>query len=432
MKICAIILSAGRSKRFNSTLPKYLHTVAGQPIINYNIDALKKIKNLSKIEIISNKESKKTFQNLGINAFIQNPVNGTGGAIQQFFNSLKIKYDYYLIVLSDTPIFESKTINQFVNQGIKTKIDLSVLSQKLTNPKGYGRVITDNGKLISIIEENDCNSIESKINLVNTGIFLLSKKSISKINLIKKNKNKKEYYITDLIELCHKSNLKINTFKNRGLSIQGINTKLELQNIENSFQLYLKEKLTQQGVRFIQPETVYIENNVKISRGAIIEPNVVIKKNVNIGKETVVKSFSYLEDCSLGNNCQIGPFARIRPESKISNNAKIGNFVEIKKANLSEGVKVNHLSYIGDTHIGKNSNIGAGTITCNYDGKNKLSCKIGNDCFIGSNTSIIAPVKIGNKAYVAAGSTITKNILNDQFSISRAKQKNLRKFKISK
>ena len=263
--------------------------------------------------------------------------------------------------------------------------------------------------------------------MINTGIFFLSKKAISKINLVKKNSKKKEFYITDLIEICHQNKLKIDTYQNHSLPIQGINTSLELQNLEIFYQNILKQKLIDGGVRIIHPESVYIENNVKISAGVTIEPNVVLKRNVNIGRDSIIKSFSYIEDCRIGDNCQIGPFARIRPETKISNKVKIGNFVEIKKSSISEGVKINHLSYIGDTNIGKNTNIGAGTITCNYDGKNKLSCKIGNNCFIGSNTSIVAPVKIGDGAYVAAGSVITKNVKNNQFSISRSKQKIMKK-----
>ena len=171
---------------------------------------------------------------------------------------------------------------------------------------------------------------------------------------------------------------------------------------------------------------MYIEKEVSIEKGVVIEPNVVIRRGVKIKKDTIVKSFSYLEDCRIGKNCSIGPFARVRPSSDLQDQIKIGNFVEIKKSKLSTGVKINHLSYIGDTVVGKNSNIGAGTITCNYDGRNKLSCLIGDNCFIGSNSSIIAPVKIGSSAYVAAGSVITKNISKGYFAISRPKQKNIK------
>ena len=425
MKICAIILSAGKSKRFKSSTPKFMHNLSGLPIVDYNINLLKKIKKISKLEIISSQENLKYFQDKGYSPFKQIPVDGTGGALRQFYKKNN-KYDYYLIMLSDTPVFDHKIISNFLNKAVKTKSDISVLSQNISNPKGYGRLILNNKKLIKIIEENDCDNIQKKINLINTGIFMISKRAISNINLIKKNPIKKEYYITDLIDICNDKKLNLTTHVNSSFPIQGINDLKELNDLEILSQNYIKNKLMESGVRIYQPETVYIENGVNIGKGVIIEPNVIIRRGVLIKENTIVKSFSYLEDCRIGKNCSIGPFARIRPSSDLQDQVKIGNFVEIKKSKLSSGVKVNHLSYIGDTEVGKNSNIGAGTITCNYDGKNKLSCLIGDDCFIGSNSSIIAPVKIGKSAYVAAGSVITKNISKGYFAISRAKQKNIK------
>ena len=425
MKICAIILSAGKSRRFKSSMPKFIHNLCGQPIIDYNINLIKKINKIEKFEIITNKENSKYFHNRGYSPFIQNPINGTGGAIKQFYKRHK-KYDYYLVMLSDTPVFDYKIINNFLNQSLKKNSDISVLSQNILNPKGYGRLIFNKKKLIKIIEENECDSLQKKINLINTGIFLISKKAMDNIGLLKKNSSKKEYYITDLINICNIKNLNLTTFVNTGLPIKGINNLKELNDLEILSQNFIKNKLMESGVRIYQPETVYIENDVSIEGGVIVEPNVIIRKGVKIKKDTIIKSFSYLEDCKIGKNCSIGPFARVRPSSDLQDQVKIGNFVEIKKSKLSTGVKANHLAYIGDTEVGKNTNIGAGTITCNYNGKSKLSCKIGDECFIGSNSSIIAPVKIGNHAYVAAGSVITKDISKGQFAISRAKQKNIK------
>ncbi len=425
MKICAIILSAGKSRRFKSSIPKFIHNLSGQPIIDYNINLIKKINKIEKFEIITNKENSKYFHNRGYSPFIQNPINGTGGAIKQFYKRHK-KYDYYLVMLSDTPVFDYKIINNFLNQSLKKNSDISVLSQNILNPKGYGRLIFNKKKLIKIIEENECDSLQKKINLINTGIFLISKKAMDNIGLLKKNSSKKEYYITDLINICNKKNLNLTTFVNTGLPIKGINNLKELNDLEILSQNFIKNKLMESGVRIYQPETVYIENDVSIEGGVIVEPNVIIRKGVKIKKDTIIKSFSYLEDCKIGKNCSIGPFARVRPSSDLQDQVKIGNFVEIKKSKLSKGVKANHLAYIGDTEVGKNTNIGAGTITCNYNGKSKLSCKIGDECFIGSNSSIIAPVKIGNHAYVAAGSVITKDISRGQLAISRAKQKNIK------
>ncbi len=423
MKICAIILSAGKSKRFKSSIPKFIHTLSGQPIIDYNINVLSKVRKISKLEIIASKENSKYFIDRGLVPFIQNPINGTGGAIKQFYKKYN-NYDYYLLMLSDTPVFDHKIISNFINKALKIKSDISVLSQNILYPKGYGRIILKNKKLEKIIEESDCDTAQKKIRLINTGIFFISKKSMRNLNLIKKNPIKKEFYITDLISVCNKKNFNLTTFINTGIPIKGINNLTELNDLEILSQKYIKEKLIESGVRIHQPETVYIENEVSIETGTIIEPNVVIRRGVKIKKNTLIKAFSYLENCKIGRNCSIGPFARVRPSSDILDHVKIGNFVEIKKSKLSSGVKVNHLSYVGDTEVGKNTNIGAGTITCNYNGKTKLSCKIGDECFIGSNSSIVAPVKIGNNAYVAAGSVITKNISKGQFAISRTKQKN--------
>ncbi len=421
MNICAIILSAGKSKRFKSFQPKFMHEISGKELIQFNLDTLKKIKQVKKIFIISSNAYKKYF--IHDKVFIQNPIDGTGGALKQFYKHNN-KFEYFLLTLADTPIFDFKILSNFLSRGIKSRVDLSVLTQNVKNPKGYGRIIKKNNSLISIIEENECSNDEKLIKEVNTGIFLISKKAALNLKLIKKNKNKNEFYITDLVNICFKKNLKMSTYLNKATLISGANTLNELNKLERSSQDFIKKKLIDSGVRIINPDTVYIESNVRIASGVVIEPHVVIKKNVSIKSNSIIKSFSYIENSIIGSNCSIGPYARIRPEVIIADEVKIGNFVEIKKSKLSKGVKVNHLSYIGDSSVGKNSNVGAGTITCNYDGKNKLKCKIGNNTFIGSNSSIIAPVKIGNKAYIAAGSVITKSIPNNHFSIARSKQKN--------
>ena len=428
MKICAIILSAGKSKRFNSEKPKFIHSISGKQLIDFNLEALEKNKNINQINIISSKVNLKFIQSKNKSIFIQNPINGTGGAIKQFFSSNK-NFDYYLVLLADTPIFDYKIINNFLSRGIKSKIDISVISQKVKDPSGYGRVILKNNNLLKIVEDADCDLDEKNINLVNTGIFLISKKAIKNVSGLKKNKIKKEFYITDLIDISHKQNLKLNTYINDKSPILGVNNFKELNDLEKASQELIKSELISSGVKILQPETVYIETDVQISKDVIIEPNVVIKKGVKIMTGTTIKSFSYLENCYIGKNCSIGPFARLRPEAILQNEVKLGNFVEIKKSKLADKVKVNHLSYLGDSTVGKNTNIGAGTITCNYDGKNKYQSKIGNNCFVGTNSSIIAPVNIGENSYIAAGSVITKNVPKNYFSISRSKQKNIKNFK---
>ena len=422
MKICAIILSAGKSNRFNSHKPKFMHEISGQEIINYNINAVKKIRKINKLFIITSSENQKYFENIKSNNFIQNPLDGTGGALKQFAK-LNTNFDYYLVLLADTPIFEYKILQNFLNKSVSKKYDVSVISQFIDNPEGYGRIVIEKKSFNQIIEEKDCNIIQKKINLINTGIFLISKKAIGNIDLIKKNKNKKELYLTDLVSISKQRNMQTFAYINKETEIRGVNTINELNELEKLSQIYIKKRLMSAGVIMQNPETVYIEESARIEKGVIIEPNVVIKKNVSIKNGTTIRSFSYLEEAKIGSNCTIGPFARLRPGTILEGGNRVCNFVEIKKSILSKGVKANHLTYIGDTIVGKNTNIGAGTITCNYDGKNKLSCKIGNNSFIGSNTSIVAPVEIGANSYIAAGSVITKNIPKKSFSISRAKQK---------
>ncbi len=421
MNICAIILSAGKGKRFKSLKPKFLHEISGKQLIQFNLNAIQKIKQIKKTFVILSKANKKYLNH--DNIFVQNPLNGTGGAFKQFYK-YNNKFDYFLLSLADTPIFDFKILSNFLSKGVKDRIDVSVLTQNVKNPKGYGRIIKENNTFISINEENQCSKNEKLIKEINTGIFLISKKAAMNLKFIKKNKHNNEFYITDLVNICFNKNLKTNTFLNNSTVISGVNTLNELNKLEILSQDFIKKKLIDNGVRIMNPETVYIESDVSISPGVVIESHVVIKKNVSIKKNSIIKSFSYIENSTVGSNCSIGPYARIRPEVVIDDEVKIGNFVEIKKSKLSKGVKVNHLSYIGDSSVGTNSNIGAGTITCNYDGKNKLKCKIGNNTFIGSNSSIVAPVEIGNKAYIAAGSVITKSIPNNHFSIARSKQKN--------
>ena len=257
MKICAIILSAGKSKRFNSDLPKFVHSISGKQLIDFNIEALEKNKNINQIKIITSKTNSHFIESKNKELFIQNPIDGTGGAIKQFYNSNK-NFDYYLVLLADTPIFDYKIINNFLSDGIKSKVDISVLSQNANNPSGYGRIILNKNRLIKIVEESDCNADEKKVKLVNTGIFLISKKSIKNVFSLIKNKIKKEYYITDLIDISHKQNLKLKAYINDKSPILGVNNFKELNDLEKISQDIIKSKLINSGVKILHPETVYI------------------------------------------------------------------------------------------------------------------------------------------------------------------------------
>lgn len=427
MKISAIILSAGNSTRYLSSKPKVFHELSGQKLIDFNISLLNKYKEIKSCHIITNTALKENFINLGYkNISIQSPINGTGGAIAQFVSKNNIKADYYLICLGDTPIFNKKTIDALIKKTKNQKLDINVLGQNLDNPFGYGRLIIENKNLKAIVEEKNCNIEQKKISTINTGIFLLSKRALLLSKKIKKDVQKKEYLLTDLIKIGLEHKYKVSYSLNAYEKIMGANTIEEMQHLQNQLQTSIIQSLMSKGVQFENPLTTFISHDAVIDKDVYIESNVVIKNHVKIKRGSLIKSFSYLEDCIIGKDCNIGPFARIRPGTLLEDDVKIGNFVEIKKSNLKKGVKVNHLSYVGDSKIGVNTNIGAGTITCNYDGKKKFRTTIGDNCFIGSNSSIVAPVTIANKAYVGAGSVITKNVPSNSLAIARVKQKHFK------
>ncbi len=253
-------------------------------------------------------------------------------------------------------------------------------------------------------------------------------KALSLIRLINNNNTKKEYYLTDIVKICKNHGHKINlVLAHDERNAVGVNDQIELIEAETIMQNRLRKKFIKQGVKFLDPETVYLSGDIKIGKNVKIEPYVVFGKKVKIGNNVIIKSFSHIEEATINNGVEIGPFARIRPGTMLEENSKIGNFVEIKKSKVGKSSKVNHLTYIGDANIGKNVNIGAGTITCNYDGKNKFKTIIQDSAFIGSNSSLIAPIRIGKKSLVGAGSVISKNVGDNQIATTRSEQKNLKR-----
>ena len=291
----------------------------------------------------------------------------------------------------------------------------------------WGRFITEGDKLEKIIEYKDADESVRKLTLVNAGILAIKggilENLLSKVN---NNNASKEYYLTDIIQIANQENVICKYVVDDDEGILGVNSREELSIAEKVFQNQKRKEFMANGVTLIDPQSVYFSYDTEIGRDVVIEPNVVFLKNVKIGNNINIHSFSYLEDCVLEDGVSVGPFARIRPKTILKANAHIGNFVEIKKSTIGEGTKIGHLTYIGDTTIGNNTNIGAGTITCNYDGFNKFQSNIGNNCFIGSNTVMVSPVKVEDGAMTGAGSIITKNVEKDDIAIARAKQENLK------
>ena len=421
MDLEIVILAAGFGTRMKSKKAKVLHTISNKPMIYYVIkESLKLTHNVSVVlyhqKQSIEKEIKKYFNNIQI--YTQDIKNypGTGGAIKNIqFRSKKV-----LILNGDMPLIQAKELKQFYST---STITMGVIH--LDNAYGYGRVVIKNDKVVKIIEQKDCTQDELNIKFANSGVYLFDsdflQENISKLN---NNNAQKEYYLTDLIEIAIKNNYEVKPIFVKEENFKGVNSKYDLANAEIIHQKRLKKYWMEKGIIFRLPDTVFIDESVEFDGECGIESGVVIKGN-SVIKNSQILSNSIIENAIIQNS-QIGPMARIRPNSNIIN-SKIGNFVETKNANLDE-VKAGHLSYLGDCEIGNNTNIGAGTITCNYDGKNKYKTIIGKNCFIGSDTKFIAPIKMENNSMTASGSVISNNINEGELAIERTKQKNIKGF----
>jgi len=427
--LIVLILAAGKGTRMNSNLPKVLHELNGKTMLQHVLDQSKSL-NPKKIFILINKSMKfitRLFKNE--NFLIQDPQFGTAHAVSVFLKKVGIKKNEKLLVLyGDNPLIEKKDIDLMYKKVKKN--NLVLLGFKKNNNKSYGIIVSKNNKVDEIVEFKEANYKQRKINICNSGIMALDYKSLNLVKKINNKNKKKEYYLTDIVKISNESRLKINLVLSKDeKNAVGVNDQIELLEAEKIMQDRLRKKFIKNGVKFTDSNTVYLSSDTKIGKNVKIEPFVVIGKNVRIGNNVTIKSFSHIEETVIKNKVTIGPYARLRPGSILEDNTKVGNFVEIKKSKIGSGSKVNHLSYIGDSFIGKKVNIGAGTITCNYDGKNKHKTVIKDGAFIGSNTALIAPVTIGKNTIVGAGSSISKNVKDGSLALTRADQKNLRKKK---
>lgn len=432
MEIISIILAAGKGKRMNSLLPKPLHKVAGKTLLNWLEDNLLSASIFKKIFVLGHQNEILKKYVKDSEYVVQEPQLGTGHAVKLTKDKIKDLNSLIIIAYADTPFISANTIRKLVFQ-IKNGFKISILGFETDEPSGYGRIITDNNnQVLKIIEENDADEEVKKINLCNSGVLAGKASDIFEYLDQVKLSNNGEYYLTDIVTICTSRGSKVGFVQSTEEEFIGINDRIDQSEAENIIQEKLVKKHLLNGVTLLNPNSIYFDATAEISKDVIIEPNVFIGPNVKIKSQTIVKAFSYLENCSIGEECTIGPFARIRPETEIKNNVRVGNFVEVKKSVIREGSKINHLSYIGDTSIGLNSNIGAGTITCNYDGIDKHKTTIGNNVFIGSNTALIAPVNINDGSIVGAGSTITKDVAENYIAVERSKQKQFRKRKKNK
>lgn len=423
-EISVVILAAGKGARMKSETPKVLHTICGYPMLYYSIKEAKKISDDVKVvvyhkaEDITN-EMKKYFDDIEFVIQDHKSYPGTGGAVM----GIEPKYEKALVLNGDMPLILSDELKRFQTNDLKSQATMSVI--KLKDPSGYGRVLIKENIVKKIIEEKDASRKELKIDTVNAGVYLFEKSFLKKyLPKLSNNNSQKEYYITDLIELAVKDKKAVTPITVDEKDFKGVNSKYDLENAEKIMQERIKKAFMQNGVTMRMSETVYIEEDVEIKGECTIENGVSLlcgSKIVN----SHIKSNSIIEDSNIIDS-SIGPMARIRPKSHIEN-SHVGNFVEVKKSTL-KGVKAGHLSYIGDSDIDEGTNIGAGMITCNYDGKNKYKTKIGKNVFIGSDTQIVAPVTIDDDVIIAAGSTINKDIQKGSLAISRAPIKIVKDF----
>ena len=425
--ISTIILAAGNSSRFKHNKSKIFQDLSGLSIIGHVYNIAEKISK-DKVIFVCNRnninELKKKFPKA--NFCIQKNQKGTADAITSIKSHLKTKD--ILILFGDVPLITYKSINKLILNFYKNKSIGSMIAFKSKNPFGYGRVDVEGKYVKSVVEEVNASKDEKKINLCNSGVLICDSKLLFK-NLYKiSNKNiNKEKYLPDIFSIFYTISKGFTFTIGSEKEMSGINTIDDLIKLDKMMQKIIKSKIINSGVIIQQPETNRFSFDTKIKQGSIIEPFVNIKIGVSIGKNVIIKSHSVLEECKINDECMIGPSARIRPYSKISKNVKIGNYVEIKNSIISENTSISHLSYIGDSHVGKNVNIGAGTITCNYDGKNKNKTVIEDNVFVGSNCSLVAPIKIGNNSIIGAGSVITKDIPQNHLALERSEVKILKK-----
>lgn len=440
----AIILAAGQGTRMKSKLYKVLHPVCGKPMVQHVVDQVKQLRTEEIVTVIGH-GAELVQDQLGASSqyALQDKQLGTAHAVMQAEQILAGKAGTTLVICGDTPLIKAETMEALISIHEKANAKATILTAAADNPAGYGRVIrNESGQVQKIVEHKDANDSELTVKEINTGTYCFDNEAL--FNALKKVSNENvqgEYYLPDVIEILKAQGEVVTAYQTNDFNeTMGVNDRIALSEAEKIMRKRINESLMSNGVTIIDPASTYVDADVIIGQDTILYPGTVIQgqtqigtdcligpnselKNVQIGNRSVVKQ-SVAHDSSIGSDVNIGPFAHIRPQSDIKDEVKIGNFVEIKKALFGKASKASHLSYIGDAEIGEDVNIGCGSITVNYDGKNKHLTKIGDGVFVGCNSNLVAPVAIGEGAYIAAGSTITKDVPGKAMAIARARQTN--------
>ncbi len=421
-----VVLAAGEGTRMRSSRPKVLHGIAGRSMLAHALSAVREAGADAVAVVIGPDrddvaaEAQKAAPNAGV--FVQRERRGTAHAVLAARDAIARGYDDIVVTYADIPLIRAATLKA-MRDSLAEGAGLVALGFAPADPAGYGRLIERGGRLVAIREHRDASAEEKAARLCNAGpIAFGGAQALSMLEAVKPHNAQNEYYLTDLVEIANARGLAARTLEADEAEVMGVNDRAQLAVAEATMQARLRRRVMIEGATLVAPETVFLSCDARIGRDVLIEPHVVIGPGVVIEDGAVIHAFSHLEGARVAGGAAVGPYARLRPGADIAEKAKIGNFVEIKKASIEAGAKVNHLSYIGDARVGANANNGAGTITCNYDGFSKFKTDIGAGAFIGSNSALVAPVTIGDGAYVGSGSVVTKNVAPDALAVARGRQ----------
>jgi len=421
----AIILAAGKSTRMKSSRSKVLHPVGGRPMIDW-VTALARGAGVEKIVCVvgeGNADVRAAAEAQGLDIAVQEPQLGTGHAVQCAKEALAGFEGQVVVLYADTPLISGPTLSR-VFDAFETH-SLSVLGFEAEDPAAYGRLVTSGADLHAIVEAKECSEEQLKITLCNSGVVAASAADLfSACDRVTNDNIKGEYYLTDIVEILRGDGKKATVVHASEAEVLGVNDRKDLAAAEAAFQALMREAAMTSGVSLKHPETVFFAYDTVIEPDVTIDASVVFGPGVTVRRGAVIHAFSHIEGAVIGEGANIGPFARLRPGTKLAENTKVGNFVETKKAIVGKGSKINHLSYVGDAELGEGVNVGAGTITCNYDGYNKHKTVIGDGAFVGSNSSLVAPVSIGAGAFLGSGGVVTDDVPEDALALARSKQVN--------
>jgi bifunctional UDP-N-acetylglucosamine pyrophosphorylase/glucosamine-1-phosphate N-acetyltransferase len=443
MNFSVVVLAAGKGTRMKSSLPKVLHPIGGKPMVQHIVDTVKNL-GASNIHIVYGHGREQLQNQLNHNNLswcLQDQQLGTGHAVQQAAPLIQDD-ENVLILVGDAPLIKESTLRQLL--AVKKDADLALLTVNLEDPTGMGRIIRQGEQVTAIVEHKDASDQQRLIKETNTGMMIMGGSDLKRwLSALNNNNAQGEFYLTDVIEMAAKEGKSIHASQpSRAIEVEGINNRVQLASIERAYQAEQAEAIMMQGVSLLDPSRFDVRGELEVGQDISIDVNVIIEGKVKIGSNVTIgancilidsiiednatiHANSILEQAVVGQHCSVGPYARLRPGTIMKEQSRVGNFVEMKKTILGKGSKANHLTYLGDTEVGEGANIGAGTITCNYDGVNKFKTFIGDGAFIGSNSALVAPASIGVNATVGAGSIITKEVGDNELAICRAKQRNI-------